>query len=142
MLCLYLQDIDKFELPKITGQTTWSPRTDEIRQRLTISQKIWLQMSTASAEAGKVAKALSLVLGNAEASPASYDFLTDFDTIPVNEFGATFNNQSEKHTRSCQLQLTKTTYQVFLLASTLLSRFLIMYWNLGGYELIIVLLSI
>jgi hypothetical protein len=51
-------------------------------------------MSTASAEAGKVAKALRIVLGNTEASaedgsvPASYDFLTDFDAIPPNEFGA------------------------------------------------------
>lgn len=113
VLCLYLQDVDKFELPETAGQTTWSPRAEEIRQRLTISHKIWLQMSTASAEAEKVAKALSIVLGNTEASaedgsgPASYDFLTDFDATPLNEFGATFNNQCEKHTRSCRLQLTK-----------------------------------
>ncbi|KAK5943419.1 hypothetical protein PMZ80_004426 [Knufia obscura] len=99
VLCLYLQDVDKFELPETAGQTTRSPRAEEIRQRLTISHKIWLQMSTASAEAGKVAKALSIVLGNTEASAedgsghASYDFLTDFDAIPLNEFGATFNNQ-------------------------------------------------
>ncbi|KAH7152671.1 putative Zn(II)2Cys6 transcription factor [Dactylonectria macrodidyma] len=99
VLCLYLQDVDKFELPETAGQTTWSPRAEEIRQQLTISHKIWLQMSTASAEAGKVAKALSIVLGNTEASaedgsrPASYDFLTDFDALPLNEFGATFNNQ-------------------------------------------------
>ncbi|KAI0123675.1 putative Zn(II)2Cys6 transcription factor [Xylariales sp. AK1849] len=99
VLCLYLQDVDKFELPETSGQTTWSPRTEEIRQLLTISHKIWLQMSTASAKAGKVAKALSIVLGNTEASaedgsgPPSYDFLTDFDAIPLNGFGATFNNQ-------------------------------------------------
>lgn len=99
VLCLYLQDVDKFELPEAAGQTTWFSRAEEIRQQLTISHKIWLQMSTASAEAGKVAKALSIVLGNTEASaedgsgPASYDFLTDFDAIPPNEFGATFNNQ-------------------------------------------------
>ncbi|KAF2237944.1 putative Zn(II)2Cys6 transcription factor [Viridothelium virens] len=99
VLCLYLQDVDKFELPETAGQTTWSPRAEEIRQRLTISHKIWLQMSTASPEAGKVAKALSIVLGNTEASaedgsgPGSYDFLMDFDAIPLNEFGATFNNQ-------------------------------------------------
>ncbi|KAE9366405.1 putative Zn(II)2Cys6 transcription factor [Stipitochalara longipes BDJ] len=99
VLCLYLQDVDKFELPETPGQTTWSPRAEEIRQRLTILHKIWLQMSTASAEAGKVAKALSIVLGNTEASaedgsgPASYDFLMDFDAIPLNEFGAMFNNQ-------------------------------------------------
>lgn len=107
VLCLFLQDVDKFELIETAGQTTWSLKAEEIRQQLTISHKIWLQMSTASAEAGKVAKALSIVLGNTEASaedgsgPASYDFLTDFDAIPLNEFGATFNNQREKHTRSC-----------------------------------------
>ncbi|KUJ07723.1 putative Zn(II)2Cys6 transcription factor [Mollisia scopiformis] len=102
VLCLYLQDVDKFELPATAGQTTWSPRAEEIRQRLTISHTIWLQMSTTSAEAGKVAKALSIVLGNTEASAAedgsgsaaSYDFLTDFDSMPLNGFGASsFNNQ-------------------------------------------------
>jgi hypothetical protein len=113
VLCLYLQDVDKFELSETAGQTAWSPRAEEIRQRLMISRKIWLQMSTASAEARKVAKALSIVLGNTEASaedvsgPASYDILTDFDAIPLNGFGETFNNQCEKHTRSCRLQLTK-----------------------------------
>jgi hypothetical protein len=112
VLCLYLQDVEKFELPETAGQTaTWSPRTEEIRQRLTVSHKIWLQMSTASAEAGKVAKALSIVLGNSEASsedgsgPAtSYDFLAEFDTIPLNGFGPAFNNQCENHKpRSCRL---------------------------------------
>ncbi|TVY32822.1 Fusarisetin A cluster transcription factor [Lachnellula subtilissima] len=99
VLCLYLQDVDKFESPETAGQTTWSPMAEEIRQKLTISHKIWLQMSTASAEAGKVAQALSIVLGNTEVSaedgsgPASYDFLADFDAIPLNGFGATFNNQ-------------------------------------------------
>ncbi|RDW58365.1 hypothetical protein BP5796_12295 [Coleophoma crateriformis] len=99
VLCLYLQDIDKFELLETAGQRTWSPKVEEIRQQLTISHKIWLQRSTASAEAGKVAKALSIVLDNTEAStedgsgPASYDFLTDFDAMPMNGFGATFNNQ-------------------------------------------------
>ncbi|KAF2491596.1 putative Zn(II)2Cys6 transcription factor [Lophium mytilinum] len=95
VLCLYLQDIDKFELSETAGQT------EEIRRRLTISHEIWLQMSTASAEAGKVAKALSIVLGNTETSAdsedgsgsASYDFLTDFDGMPLNGFGVTFNNQ-------------------------------------------------
>jgi hypothetical protein len=137
VLCLYLQDVDKFELPETAGQT----RAEEIRQRLTISHKIWLQMSTASVEAGKVAKALSIVLGNIEASaedgggpPASYDFLPDFDAMPLNELGATFNNQCEKHTRSCRLQLTKRLTQISLLASTLLSRFLTMYWKLEGRE--------
>lgn len=115
VLCLYLQDVDKFELPTETaaaGQqttATWTPRAEEIRQRLTVSHKIWLQMSTASAGAGKVAKALSIVLGNnAEETPTegstngppppSYDFLmAEFDAMPLNEFGApTFNNQCKK----------------------------------------------
>jgi hypothetical protein len=113
VLCLYLQDIDKFEMLETAGQKTGSPRAEEIRQRLTISHKIWLEMSMSSAEAGKVAKALSIVLGSTEASaedgsgPASYDLFTDLDAIPVNDFGATFNNQREKPTWSCRLQLTK-----------------------------------
>ena len=36
----------------------------------------------------------------------------------------------------------KKTYQIFLLASTLLSRFSIMYWKLGGHENMIVLLGL
>ena len=148
VLCLYLQDVDKFELPETAGQTTLSPRAEEIRQRLTISHKIWLQMSTGSAEAGKVAKALSIVLGSTEASAedgsrrASYDFLTGFDAVPLNDFGATLNNQCEKHTRSLPTATKKETYQISPLASTLLSRFSIMYWKLGGHESMIVLLSI
>ncbi|CEL03644.1 hypothetical protein ASPCAL04794 [Aspergillus calidoustus] len=99
VLCLYLQDVDKFEWPETPGQTTWSPRAEEIRQRLTMSHKIWREMSTASAEAGKVAKALSIVLGTTETSvencsaPAPYDLLADFDASHLNEFGTMFNNQ-------------------------------------------------
>ncbi|KAL2842327.1 hypothetical protein BJX68DRAFT_278439 [Aspergillus pseudodeflectus] len=99
VLCLYLQDVDKFDWPETAGQTTWSPRAEEIRQRLKMSHKIWREMSTASAEAGKVAKALSIVLGTTETSvencsaPAPYDLLADFDASHLNEFGAMFNNQ-------------------------------------------------
>lgn len=132
VLCLYIQDVDKFEMLETAGQTASSPGAEEIRQRLTASHKIWLQMSTTSAEAGKVAKALSIVLGNAEESAesaedgsgsASYDFLTDFDTIPLNGLGATFNNQCEKRTRSCTLQLIKRLIRFsfrLLLSSNLL----------------------
>lgn len=140
VLCLYLQDVDKFELPESAGQTTLSPRTEEIRQLLTISHKIWLQLSTASAEAGKVAKALNIVLGNTEVSaedgsgPASYDFLTDFDAIPLNEFGATFNNQCEKFPPVIRNATNKKTCQISLLGSTLLSHFLITCWKLGEHE--------
>ncbi|KAL5341410.1 hypothetical protein BJX70DRAFT_386705 [Aspergillus crustosus] len=68
VLCLYLQDIDKFELsePAEAGHPTPSPSAAEIRQRLTISHKIWHQVSTASPEAGKVAEALSIILGHTE----------------------------------------------------------------------------
>jgi hypothetical protein len=113
VLCLYLQDVDKFELPGTAGQRSCPARAEEIRQRLQISHKIWLQMSTTSAEAGKVARALSIVLGNTEASDedgsgsASYDFLAEFNAIPLNEFDATFNNQCEKRIWSYRSQLTK-----------------------------------
>lgn len=105
VLCLYLQDVDKFELPETAGQTAWSSRSEEVRQQLTVSHNIWLQKSTASVEAGKVARALAIVLGIPAPSsavdgngPASYDFLADFDAMPLNEFGATLNNQCERHT--------------------------------------------
>ncbi|KIW05761.1 uncharacterized protein PV09_03616 [Verruconis gallopava] len=97
VLCLYLQDVDKFQLPHTVEQTSLLPKAEEIRQKLATSYKIWSQLSTESAEAGKVAKALSIVLGNTDASvehgnsPASSNFLTHFDGIP-NEFGTTPNN--------------------------------------------------
>lgn len=114
VLCLYLQDVDKFEVPEsAAGQPTCPPRADEIRQQLMISHKIWLQMSTASAEAGKVAKALSIVIGATEESVedngglAFHNFSTEFDAIPLNGFSASFNNHCEKHTQLCQLLLTE-----------------------------------
>jgi hypothetical protein len=113
VLCLYLQDVDRFDWPETAGQTTWSPRAEEIRQRLTMSHKIWREMSMASVEAGKVAKALSIVLGTAETSvencsaPAPYDLPADFDASHLNEFGAMFNNQCEKHTLLSGLELTR-----------------------------------
>ena len=102
VLCLCLHDLDKFDVVKTAEHTTWSSKAEEIRQHLTVSHKIWPQMSTASVEAGKVAKALSISLGNTEASAedgsghALYDFLTHFDAIPMNGCGATFNNQLAK----------------------------------------------
>ena len=113
ILCLYLQDVDKFKPPTSGGQTTWLSKVKEIRQRLTISHKIWLQMSATSAEAGKVAKALSIVLGNVELSaeggtqPTSHEFEANFDTMPMTEFGVTFNNQCEKLNPSWRLSLTE-----------------------------------
>ncbi|KAL5042512.1 hypothetical protein BDW71DRAFT_190060 [Aspergillus fruticulosus] len=121
VLCLYLQDVDKFDdllVPAAVGQTsgTWSSRAEEIRQQLTTSHTIWLQisMTSASAEAGKVAKALSIVLGktNTEAFPAAEDsssnggpvasgthnFMSDFqfDAIPsLNGFSATYQVNNE-----------------------------------------------
>ena len=102
VLCLYLQDVDKFEPPETAEQTPPSPRAEEIRQQLTISHKIWLQMSTTSAEAGKVAEALSIVLGVTDApigesrGLASYDLLAGFDAVPLNGFG----DPCKRHTRS------------------------------------------
>ncbi|KAL4958914.1 uncharacterized protein BDV14DRAFT_207266 [Aspergillus stella-maris] len=116
VLCLYLQDVDKFDDLLETGpagQTDrkWSSRAEEVRQQLTTSHTIWLQMSTtsASAEAGKVAKALSIVLGktNTEAEDSSSglpaasgssDFLSEFqfDAIPsLNGFSATYQVNNE-----------------------------------------------
>jgi len=103
MLCLYLQDVDKFELPATAGWTTCPPRADEVRQRLTMSHKIWLQRSTTSVEAGKVAKALSIVLGDTEA-PAGhsiraspYDPSTDIGAVPLHDFGTMFGDECEKY---------------------------------------------
>lgn len=118
LLCLYLQDIDKFELHDTAECKTRPSRAEDIRQQLTVSQRIWLQRSASSAEAGKVAKALRIVLGNTETSaedrdgPVSYDFQTEFAAMPLNEFGATFTNQCEKHTRSSCLQLTKDSADI------------------------------
>lgn len=97
VLCLYIQDVDYFD--------SSSGRSEEIRQRLTVSHKIWLELSAASAEAGKVAKALNIVLGNNGSSAdgsvseetASYDFLPDLDGVPPSEMGAAFDRQCEKH---------------------------------------------
>ncbi|KAL4797006.1 hypothetical protein BDV19DRAFT_377753 [Aspergillus venezuelensis] len=121
VLCLYLQDADKFDELLETaaaGQTTgtWLSRAGEVRQQLTTSHNIWLQMSTtsASAEAGKVAKALSIVLGKTStevfaaaednrsngllAASGSSDFLSDFqydDIPPLNGFSATYQVNNE-----------------------------------------------
>ena len=104
VLCLYLQDVDKFEVPaNATGQPACPPRAEEIRQQLIISHKIWLQMSTTSAEAGKVAKALSIVIGTTEESVEDnsgvtlYDFSTGFDAMSRDGFGSSFDNHCEKH---------------------------------------------
>ena len=107
ILCLYLQDVDKFEPPDTAGQSMSPSRAEEIRQRLATPHKIWLQMSTTSVEAGKVAKALSIVLGYTEApaedvtGPAPYDFPTDLDAMPLDDFETLFNNQCETLARSC-----------------------------------------
>ena len=138
ILCIYLQDIDKFDLPENGEEEAWSSRAEEIRQRLTVSHKIWLQMSTGSAEAGKVAKALSIVLGNAGAAsedgsvPASYDFLADLDAIPMGEIQTPFNNQCERYIRLWNLPLIE--FEIFRRVFSRLSHILTMYWSLEGYE--------
>ncbi|KAF7550711.1 hypothetical protein G7046_g7940 [Stylonectria norvegica] len=98
VLCVYLQDLDKFEMQETRGHTTWSATAEDIRQRLTISHKIWLDLSATSAEASKVAKALNIVLGSTEMSteddtgPSHYDFLMDFNAMLINGFSAMLNN--------------------------------------------------
>ncbi|KAI1338570.1 putative Zn(II)2Cys6 transcription factor [Xylariaceae sp. FL0016] len=100
VLCLYFQDVDKFEVPQTAGQATCPPRSEEVRQQLTISHRIWLQMRAASPEAGKVARALSIVLGVPETSADDgseldcFHFPADLETAPLYEFGATFNSQN------------------------------------------------
>ena len=112
VLCLYLQDVDRFEAPEIVERTSWSPRADEIRQQLTIARKIWLQLSDASAEGGKVARALSIVLGSTETSTEddggsiSYDLPLGFDDMPLNEFGISSNPQCEKSLKLNRSKLT------------------------------------
>lgn len=112
VLCLYLQEGERFEVPETGGQRTLLPGAEEVRKRLAISHKIWVLMSTASPEAAKVAKALAIVLGITEESteagsgPPPYDALSDFDALPPNGLGVPFNNQCKKHTRPCRLQLT------------------------------------
>ncbi|KAL3466935.1 hypothetical protein BJX64DRAFT_301352 [Aspergillus heterothallicus] len=100
VLCLYLHDIDKFEPPE--SKQLPGSRTEEIRQQLTISHNIWLQMSAASAEAGKVARALEIVLGTGESSPAveetgsgsaDYEFWMNFDhTRDLMDTSASYSN--------------------------------------------------
>lgn len=68
-------------------------------------------MSAASAEAGKVAEALRIVLGQSSVEDGrelpSHDFLADLDAMPIDEFVATPNNQCKKFTRLNGRQLTE-----------------------------------
>ena len=99
ILCLYLQEEDKFRASGSTVHTTWSSKVEEIRHRLRISHGIWFQMSETSAEAGKAAKALSIVLGVRdvsvvdEAAPRDYDFPADVDGMPLYGFGVGYADQ-------------------------------------------------
>lgn len=96
VLCLYLQDFEKYEAAE---QIKSPSRLSEIRQQLTISHEIWLQMSTVSTEAGKVAKALGIVLRNTTGDgteSAADDFLADLDDMLLNDDDATLNSQCEK----------------------------------------------
>ena len=136
VLCLYMQDVEKLDLGENMEQTAWLTRHEEIRERLTISHMIWVQMSTASSEAGKVAKALRIVLGNTEAptedggGPAPDDFVTDSDAVHLSEPGATIGDHCKKHTHSAMsIEANKQIYQILLLAFTPLSRFLRMYYK-------------
>lgn len=93
ILCLYLQDVDKFEKPGKTGQPAFSPGAEEIRQRLSVSYVIWLEISSISPEAAKVAKALRIVLGMTSENPEDQslnplgDSYLDLDGAALHGFG-------------------------------------------------------
>jgi hypothetical protein len=97
ILCLYLQDIDRFNVPTTTLQQTSLPTAEGIRQKLTLSHKIWREASSASVEAGKVAKALSIVLGMSEVSADhgnpqnEADLAAMFDAMPSDDTSGTYN---------------------------------------------------
>jgi hypothetical protein len=101
ILCLYLQDVDKYQILEASQGAKPAPTAEDIRRHLTVSHKIWLERSVISAEAGKVARALGIVLGDTIQSAqeinglASYDFLPGIDGIPPSELGGTFINQCE-----------------------------------------------
>lgn len=91
ILCLYLQMSNSVEIADADARVAEQTRREEIRQRLKTSHSIWLRLSTTSAEAQKAAKALSIVLGNADTDSAtnvSGDFFADFDPMPFDGYGA------------------------------------------------------
>jgi hypothetical protein len=139
VLCLYLQDIEKFEVAETAERPTWTNRADEIRQQLIASHKIWLQMSATSVEAGKVAKALSVVLGNAEApvedhsDMSAYDFLTEFDASSFHDFGASLGSQCKRLNSVWQLEILMD-WQTLLQVSNRLSHFLTTCWRIEVYK--------
>jgi hypothetical protein len=96
VLCLYLQEMGKAKLAEALGQTQWAPTVEEIRQRLTTSHKIWLQMSATSVEAGKVARALSLVLENTRPTIDDDGYLTSYDFLSGFDGSTSFNDQGRK----------------------------------------------
>jgi hypothetical protein len=141
VLCLYLQDVDKLEAAETAGQPKWTSRVGEIRQQLITSHKIWLQMSAASVKAGKVATALSIVLGNPEVpvedanETSAYDLLTEFDANAFNELGVPSDSQCEQLTRLCQLErlmrLVRFHFGLPLASHTFLA---IVCWKIENFE--------
>ncbi|CEJ91939.1 hypothetical protein VHEMI07621 [[Torrubiella] hemipterigena] len=105
VFCLYLQDVEVFESPQTGNQQ--SSRVEEIRRQLTISHKIWHQMSTTSAAATKVAQALGIVLGDTEVpdDEGTQRDLAEFDAIPLAEFDTSFNSECKRRTSSHVIQL-------------------------------------
>ncbi|KAH8178984.1 fungal specific transcription factor domain-containing protein [Sarocladium implicatum] len=99
ILCLYLQDVDKFEAPEGNEPPRFSPGAKEIRERLSVAYLIWLEVSAVSPSAAKVAKALRIVLGTAEEDAgrgelnSMCDSFLDLESMALNGFGMTSNNQ-------------------------------------------------
>lgn len=105
VFCLYLQDVDALEPPQSGSQPP--SRVVEIRRQLTISHKIWREMSTTSAAAAKVAQALGIVLGGIEVhdDEGTQGDLAEFDAMALSEFDTPFDNECERLTWSHLRQL-------------------------------------
>ncbi|KPI41795.1 putative transcriptional regulatory protein [Cyphellophora attinorum] len=90
-----LQDVYKHAIPPVLRWTTMPhPITDS---PAVVAQRIWREASSASVEAGKVAKALSIVLGMSEvsANPGKPHNETDleamFGSMQSDDMGGTYN---------------------------------------------------
>ena len=106
VLCLYLQDVKRSESQAtVAKKTPPSVSVEELRQQLTVSHKIWQRRSKESAQAGKVAKALSIVLGINE-SPVEdgrghfdSDMTTAYDSTQLDDYGTMFSDQCKQYLR-------------------------------------------
>lgn len=111
ILCLYLQMTDSIDIPDAAPRTAEVMRREEIRQRLRTSHQIWLRLSATSVEAQKAARALTIVLGDAETDTTANvhgDLCADFEPMPFDGYGAPTPYQCEKHTQNLNDRQTDT----------------------------------